>query len=208
MKRIDKLEQTKLATTKTWAQTAAQNALPPSLLSKNSSSLPVPSSIVSSAAGPPETRREERDIVMNTNTNDNKQGHPRRNAGGGSENVDAGQPNVGHVGSGGAARGEDWGSKEAAESGQWVNSVGPRASIAVATYGVIVDGIRVDTANLDNQKYVIEEFQRQNCGVLTPERNIASLRWLTKPKRHFCSLVIEFTEATAYNAVVGAQELF
>ncbi|KAL8815174.1 MAG: hypothetical protein Q9223_005664, partial [Gallowayella weberi] len=196
MKRIDKLEQAKLATTKTWAQTAAQNALRPSLLSKNSA--PLPSSMVSSAAGLPETRREERDIIVNTNTNVNKehQGTPATHAETREKEAKmlalinrtlaTSKVTVLRDAKIGAAKmlpSGDWRISTAIpkwtellriHSNQWMITIGPRASIAIATYGVIVDGIRVETANLDNQKDVIEELQRQNCGVLTPERKIAS----------------------------------
>ncbi|KAL8680752.1 MAG: hypothetical protein Q9224_006916 [Gallowayella concinna] len=188
--------------------------------------------MASSAAGPPETRREERDIIVNTNTNVNNsgQGPPATHAETREKEAKmlalvsrtvatskVAALREAKIGAVKVLPSGDWRISTAIpkwtellrfHSNQWVNTVGPQASIAVPTYGVIVDGIRVETANLENQKGVIEELQRQNCGVLTPERNIASLRWLTKPKRNFCSLVIEFTEAAACNAVVGAQELF
>ncbi|KAL8909887.1 MAG: hypothetical protein Q9171_004800 [Xanthocarpia ochracea] len=92
--------------------------------------------------------------------------------------------------------------------GELVKTVRPVARIAIPTYGVIVDGIRVSLVNQEDWSEVIGQIRQQNMGVLTPERNIGSLHWLTKPKRQFCSLVIEFTEAAACNAVVGARELF
>ncbi|KAL8856218.1 MAG: hypothetical protein Q9178_007183 [Gyalolechia marmorata] len=92
--------------------------------------------------------------------------------------------------------------------GERVKTVRPVARIAIPTYGVIVDRIRVSSVNQEDWSEVIGQIRLQNMGVLTSERSIGSLHWLTKPKRQFCSLVIEFTEAAACNAMVGARELF
>ncbi|KAL8759345.1 MAG: hypothetical protein Q9184_003650 [Pyrenodesmia sp. 2 TL-2023] len=89
--------------------------------------------------------------------------------------------------------------------GEWVS---PKASIATPTFGVVVDGIKVDTVCLDDQQATIQEFQRQNIGVLTAERKIERVHWLSKPRRNHCSLVFESTEVEASNFVVGCRELF
>lgn len=189
--------------------------------------------MVSSAAAPPESRREERDIIININNginNGRDQGPPAsheqtREA----EAKMLAQVNKtletskvaslkdAKIGSARMLPSGDWRFSTAIprwtellrmHHGEWVRVVGSRASIAVLTYGVIVDGIRVDSINQNNWNEVIEQFRQQNSGILYPDRKINGAHWLTKPKRNFCSLVIEFTEAADCNAIVAAQELF
>ena len=59
----------------------------------------------------------------------------------------------------------------------WIKVLGANASLASPVYGVIMDGIRINTVDLDRPEGTIEELQKQNHRVL-PGREIKRLRWL------------------------------
>ena len=60
--------------------------------------------------------------------------------------------------------------------------LGSKASLALPVYGVVMDGVRVNTVDLDHQEDTIEELQKQNHRIL-PGREIKRLRWLQKPRK-------------------------
>ena len=91
----------------------------------------------------------------------------------------------------------------------WIAILGARASLALPIYGVIVDGIRISTVDMDHPGKTIEELSKQNHRVL-PGREIRRLRWLQKPRKgkQFASLVMEFASPVDANVVINTSELF
>ncbi len=59
----------------------------------------------------------------------------------------------------------------------WTKVLGANASLALSIYGVVMDGVRISTVDLDHLENTIEELQKQNHRVL-PGREIKRLRWL------------------------------
>ena len=59
----------------------------------------------------------------------------------------------------------------------WIAILGARASLAIPVYGVIVDGIRISTVDIDHLEKIIKELSKQNHRVL-PRHKIKRLRWL------------------------------
>jgi len=94
-------------------------------------------------------------------------------------------------------------------SQDWVKSLGPHAQLQIPTFGVILDGIAVNSINLEDQKAAILSLQTVNHRTLRAQE-VTSISWLNKVKKTklVSSLVIEFATAEAANAVIGQGNLF
>ena len=226
-KRISKLEQTK-----TWASVAAKEALPPSI-AKTSPPPTVGGSSISTAASPPESRREERDVIVNINKRtDQQQTPPPPTAHGEVKEKERQTLELANraiktstitslkgctIGAARQLPSGDWRFTTAtpreaevlkAHAQDWVRAIGAEATVAVPTYGAIIDGVRLDTVNMDDPKETIAELKKQNHRVLTG--CISRIHWLQKPRKGkaFASLVMDFTSQADANAAINAGELF
>ena len=226
-KRFDKLENTR-----SWAQVAAKEALPPSLT--NSTTPKTSPSLASTApASPPDTRREDRDLVVNINKDASDQSDkppPTHTEVREEEKRTLEQLNKAlqtskicvlndsRVGTVKKLPSGDWRltmatAREAEvmkrHAQDWMPILGAKASLALPVYGVIIDGIRISSVDLDHPEQTIEELQKQNHRVL-PGREIKRLRWLQKPRKgkQYASLVMEFTSPVDANVVINTNELF
>lgn len=222
IKRLDKLENTK-----SWAQVAAKEAVPPSL----ASSLPAGSQS-SLPACPPENRRDDRDVLVTVNKGATDQQSPApathaetkareadtlRRVNAALKNAEAKALKGIVVGTAKVLPSGDWRlvtatAREAELLKQhhgWLIAVSEGALITEQTFGVILDGIRVDTVNLDRPKDTVERFKQQNCRLLG-DRQITKLRWLQKPRpgKNHASMVLEFATREDANAVIATAELF
>ena len=226
-KRLDKFENTK-----SWAQVAAKEALPPSLTNGTPRTSPSLASTVP-AASPPDTRREDRDLIVNINkdASDQSESPPPTHAEvreqekkaleqlnralQGSKNCVLNDCRVGTVKK---LPSGDWRltmatAREAEvmkrHTRDWMKVLGSKASLALPVYGVVMDGVRVNTVDLDHQEDTIEELQKQNHRIL-PGREIKRLRWLQKPRKgkQYASLVMEFASPVDANVVINTNELF
>ena len=226
-KRIDKFENTK-----SWAQVAAKEALPPSLA--NGTPKTSPSLASTAPASPPDTRREDRDLVVNINkdTSDQSDEPPPTHAKVREEEKQTLEQlnkalqnskicvlNDSRVGTVKKLPSGDWRltmatAREAEvmkrHAQDWIAIIGANATIARPVYGVIMDGVRISTVDLDHPEKTIEELQKQNHRVLLPEREIKRLRWLQKPRKgkQYASLVMEFASPVDANVVINTNELF
>ena len=83
------------------------------------------------------------------------------------------------------------------------------SSLALPLYGVVIDGVRINTVDLDHPEGTIDELQKQNHRVLHG-REIKRLRWLQKPRKgkQYASLVMEFATPEDANVVINTNELF
>ena len=224
-KRLDKFE-----STKSWAQVAAKEALPPSLTGTPKTS---PSLASTEPASPPDTRRVDRDLIINQNkdASDQSEAPPPTHAEVREEEkktlerlnqaLQNSKNNVlsdSRVGTVKKLPSGDWRltmatAREAEvmkrHTQDWITVLGARASLALPVYGVIIDGIRINTVDQDHPERTIEELQKQNHRVL-PGREIKRLRWLQKPRKgkQYASLVMEFASPVDANVVINTSELF
>ena len=224
-KRLDKFE-----STKSWAQVAAKEALPPSLTGTPKTSPSLASTV---PASPPDTRRVDRDLIINQNkdVSDQSESPPPTHAEVREEEKKTLERlnrvlqssknsvlNDSRVGTVKKLPSGDWRltmatAREAEvmkrHAQDWMAVLGARASLALPVYGVIMDGIRINTVDLDHPEKTIEELQKQNHRVL-PGREIRRLRWLQKPRKgkQYASLVMEFASPVDANVVINTSELF
>jgi hypothetical protein len=91
----------------------------------------------------------------------------------------------------------------------WVASLGTKAELQIPTFGVLLDGIRIESMDLDNQETAIEALKTANIPLL-PAMEIKKMSWLNKPYKNkkATSVIIEFALPEDANAVIAAGALF
>lgn len=220
-RRLDKIENTR-----SWAQIAAKEAVPPSIVASNTS----PNSLSTSPASPPETRRDDKDVLVNVNK-ESYQARPTTHAeiralekqtlARINKALKTAEAKALHDVTAGTAKllpSGDWRfvtaiAREAElmkqHAREWLPAIGEGAYIAQQTYGVILDGIRIDTVDIESPKKTIEQFKQQNHRILAG-RDITKIRWLQKPRsgKNYASLVMDFATKEDANAAIVAAELF
>jgi len=228
-KPLDKFE-----STKSWAQVAAKEALPPSLNGTGSPKTS-PSLASTAPAAPPDTRREDRDLIVDINKNkdaSDQSGKPPPTHAEVREEEKKSLERLNRVlqsskncvlkecqaGTVRRLPSGDWRitmatAREAEVMKQhgpeWMPILGAHASLALPLYGVVMDGVRINTVDLDHPEGTIDELQKQNHRVLNG-REIKRLRWLQKPRKgkQYASLVMEFASPEDANVVINTNELF
>lgn len=203
------------------------------ILGEASSSPPSSSATLSTAASAPETRREDRDVVVNVDKqgSSDQSGPPTAHAEiRETENQTLERVNKAlrdtritalqgcTVGAAKLLPSGDWrlitATPRVAEllkihTIEWVPTIGLEAKVASPTYGVIIDGIRISSISKEEPEKTIESLKLQNHQVMS-HLEVERIRSLQKPQegKQFALLVIDFTTPMDANAVIAAGELF
>lgn len=88
----------------------------------------------------------------------------------------------------------------------WAQAFGAGAWVRVPTWGVVVDGVKAHSMNLDTPEQAAArkvELLAQNQHAWGDGAQIAYLSWLVKPRRREGSLVVEFTSPLVANAAIS-----